>query len=297
MLLLLKNRYIGGKRVETYKEIIQERIQQLRQQLNLGNYCGRSIFNVIERIEIDGGNPLLFRIPFKNNELSGFVGYKTERFSVFLNSSKTLGYEVFTAAHEIYHLLENKSLIKEKTVLEEDETNKREASEVVADMFAAELLMPEKDINNEYERLIKSNGLKYPDETFIITLQHQYYVEYKAITKRLTEIQKIDNKIEEVLNRILDKGNELSKLTQKLGYSNQLNEPTKAIHLPREFLKAIEHNFKNSNTSYDDLVVLFGYCDLSPEDFGYDEEELSDSAVALMNKIRSELGSESIGKK
>jgi len=283
--------------VKTYKKIIQGKIKGLRQQYNLGNYCGRCIFDVIEKIEIDHKNPLLFRLPFKNNELSGFIGYKNESLSVFLNSNRTLGYEVFTAAHEIYHLLENQALIKENTVLEEDEKNQRETNEAIADLFAAELLMPAEDISNEFVRLMKSNDLKKPDETLIINLQQQYFVEYKAITKRLMELEKIDDLIEQQLNRILEQRNELFKLSQKLGYSNQLNEPSKVVYLPRTFLKAIEENFKDGNTSYNDLVVLFGYCELTPEYFGYDEDELSDKALALMNKIKLELGSESNGKK
>ena len=276
--------------MDAYKSIIYDKINKLRQQYNLGNYCGRSIFDVIEKIEIDGSNTLLFRLPFKNNGLSGFVGYKNDRFSVFINSSRTLGYEVFTAAHEIYHLIENVSLIKANTVVEENETLKKETSEIAADLFAAELLMPEKDILKEYERLLKINGLKNPDETLIINLQHQYFVEYKAITKRLTELHVIDDKVEQSLNKILVKENELPKLTQKLGYLNQLNEPTKTVFLPRVFLKAIEKNYKNNNTTFDDLVVLFGYCDLSPEDFCYEEDELSDGTKYLIEQIKSQLG-------
>ncbi|NPV44824.1 MAG: ImmA/IrrE family metallo-endopeptidase [Firmicutes bacterium] len=283
--------------MDTYKRLIYNRIKRLRQQYNLGNYCGRSIFDVIEKIEIDGENPLLFRLPFMNNRLSGFVGYKKGRFSVFLNSSRTLGYEVFTAAHEIFHLIENTSVIRENTVVEEYETLEKEAMETAADLFAAELLMPEGDITREYERLMKTNGLKKPDETLIINLQQQYFVEYKAVTKRLKEIGIIDEKEETALDRILDKKNELAKLTQKIGYTNQLNEPSKAVHLPRKFLKAIEENFKNGNTTFDDLIVLFGYCNLSPQDFGYEEDELSDGAKALMERIRSQLGSESVGQK
>ena len=283
--------------MDAYKNIIYNNIEKLRLQYNLGNYCGRSIFDIIEKIEIDGKTPFLFRLPFNNNDLSGFVGYKNERFSVFTNSSKTLGYEIFTAAHEMYHLIENASIIKQNTVVEEAETIKKEANEIAADFFAAELLMPEADIMKEYERLIKIGPLKKPDEALIINLQQEYFVEYKAITKRLAELCIINDKTEEALNRIIVKKNELFKLTQKLGYSNQLNIPTKKVYLPKELLKAIEANYKNKNTTYDDLVVLFGYCDLSPEDFGYEEDELTDSAKALMDKIKFQLGSESVGEK
>ena len=277
--------------MEAYKEIIQEKIKILRQHIDLGNYYGRSIFDVIEKVRIENKYPLLFRLPFKNDGLSGFVGYKNECFSVFLNSSRTLGYEVFTAAHEIYHLLENKSIIKEKTVLEEDETNRStEMREIIADMFAADLLMPASDISSQYDLLMSSNGFKNPDETLIINLQQQYYVEYKAITKRLKELHKIDEKFEQKLNGILNKDNGLTKLTQKLGFSNMLNEPSRVVYLPQKLLKAVEKNFRSGYTSNDDLLVLFSYCDLMPQDFGYEEDDLSEDAKALEAKLRAELG-------
>lgn len=280
-----------------YKSIIYDITNKLRLQNNLGNYCGRSLFDVIEKIDIDGSNPLLFRLPFKNIDLAGFVGYKNDRFSVFLNSNRTLGYEIFTAAHEIYHLIENTSGIKEDIIIEENDTSKKENCEVLADSFAVELLIPEMDISREYERLIKLNALKSPDESTIIILQQQYFVEYRAITKRLAELNIIDCKIEKTLNEIMEKENELSSLTKKLGYSNQLNEPSENVMLPREFLKAIEENYKNKDTSFDDLIVLFSYCDLEPKEFGYEEEELTESAKAFMEKIKLQLGSENIGKK
>lgn len=277
--------------MEAYSELIKEKIKILRQHIDLGNYYGRSIFDVIEKIQIENKYPLLFRLPFRNDGLSGFVGYKDECFSVFLNSRRTLGYEVFTAAHEIYHLLENKSIIKENTVLQEDETSKStEVSENIADMFAAELLMPANDISKQFDLLMSSSRFENPDETLIISLQQQYYVEYRAITKRLRELSIIDEKLEQKLNVILDKDNGLSKLTQKLGFSNILNEPSKVVYLPKKLLKAVEENFKNGNTSYDDLIVLFSYCDLTPQDFGYEEDDLSEDAKALEAKLRAELG-------
>lgn len=288
---LLRIKLIGDKSVETYKEIIEEKIKILRQHIDLGNYYGRSIFDVIEKVQIDNKNPLLFRLPFKNNGLAGFVGYKNECFSVFLNSSRTLGYEIFTAAHELYHLLENKSIIKENTVLQEDETSRStEVNESIADMFAAELLMPANDISKQYDLLMSSNGFKNADETLIINLQQQYYVEYKAVTKRLRELRKIDIKLAQNLNKILDIDNGLYKLTQKLGFSNVLNEPLGIVYLPKNLLKTVEENFRNGNTSYDDLIVLFSYCDLSPQDFGYEEDDLSEDAMVLEAKLRAELG-------
>jgi hypothetical protein len=119
--------------------------------------------------------------------------------------------------------------------------------------------MPEIDILKEYERIININGFESPDESIIINLQQQYFVDYKAITRRLSELNIIDSKAENELNEIDDNKNALLTLTKKLGYSNELNEPSKTITLPRKNLKAVDENYKNKDTSFDDLIVLFSY--------------------------------------
>lgn len=282
--------------MDAYKSIIHNKIKILREQYHLSNNCGRGIFDFLERVELVGQVPLLFRLPFKNHSLSGFIGFKNDRFSVFLNTNRTLGYEIFTAAHEIYHLIENASSIIEKTVIEEEDEKSTDASEVAADIFASELLMPESDIKVEYDRIMRSNRLSYPDEAVVITLQQIYFVEYKAITKRLVELGLINENKAIELDRILQNEHDLYKLTLKLGYENSINEPTKTVLLPKTFMKAIEENYKLGNTSFEELEAIFGYCDLPPEHFGY-EEQLSEAAIAIMNKIRSKLGSDRDGQK
>lgn len=297
MLLLLKNKFIEVSNMNEYNNIIKSRIRELRQQYNLGNYCGRSTFDFIEKFETDKGNIVLFRLPFENNNLAGFVGYKDSRFSIYTNTNKTLGYEIFTAAHEIFHVIENSTIIKENVILEENISNdgdkNAEISDILADMFAAELLMPEEDVIKEYNRLLDKNMLKRPNESIIIMLQQEYYVEYKAMTKRLKEIKDIefDNHMEEELNQILSSGNELVNLTKKLGYSNDINKPSSnKVYLPKLFLKMTEENYKNSLTNFNDLTVLFSYCNLEPQDFGYEEDELTDAAKALEARLKAELG-------
>jgi Zn-dependent peptidase ImmA (M78 family) len=287
------------------EKIIQDKANILRQQYRLGNYCGRSMFDLIEKLEIDNNNPLLFRLPFKNNELAGFVGYKNNRFAVYTNTNKTLGYEIFTAAHEIYHIVENGLTVKEQVILQEsipkDDDEKSENSEILADIFAAELLMPEADIKKEYYCLLEKYGLSTTDESVIIMLQQKYFVEYKAVTKRLREIF-IDNyneKTEDTLNQILLHNNGLSQLTKRLGYANDLNEPSKTkVYLPKVILAMIEENYKGSLSCHDDLTVLFSYAGVTPEDFGYEEdEELTDAAKTFEAKLKVKLGSECFGKK
>ncbi|MDD2401718.1 MAG: ImmA/IrrE family metallo-endopeptidase [Clostridia bacterium] len=285
--------------------IIQDKANLLRQQYNLGNYCGRSIFDIIEKLEIENSNPLLFRLPFKNNELAGFVGYKNNRFAIYTNTNKTLGYEIFTAAHEIYHIVENRLVLKKNIVLQEEfseeQKEKTENSEILADIFAAELLMPETDIKKEYHRLLNKYRLSTADESIIVMLQQIYFVEYKAVTKRLREIgaNNYNKETENQLNRILLQKNDLPQLTKRLGYSSDLNELSKTkVYLPKVILSMIKENYQRLRTSHDDLIVLFSYAGVVPEYFGYEEdEELSDVAKTLEEKLKIKLGSDRFGKK
>ena len=215
MPLSLKSKSTGVNSMSGIEKIIHDKANLLRQQYNLGNYCGRSIFDIIEKLEIEGNNPLLFRLPFKNAELSGFVGYKNDKFAVYTNTNKTLGYQIFTAAHEIYHIVENGLTVKEQVVLQESTPKegyaKTESSEILADIFAAELLMPEMEIKREYQRLMNKYGLSIPDESIIVMLQQMYFVEFKAVTKRLREIEAdgYNEETESRLNQILFKKNRI----------------------------------------------------------------------------------------
>jgi Zn-dependent peptidase ImmA (M78 family) len=283
--------------MDPYKEIIAKDISRLRQQYDFGNYWGRSLFDIIEKLKLDSNRDiLLFRLPFNISNISGFVGYKNEQFVVFTNTNKNLGHEIFTLAHEIYHLLENENVIREEVIIKELD-DVCDYNDDIADKFAEELLMPESKLKKEYERLLYEDDLTVADEKLIIQLQQLYYVEYKAVTKRLAELGLIGFDRKEKLDEILDEKENLLKLTKKLGFSNDLNVPSREVVLPRKFLKAIEENYKNKNITYDDLIVIFGYGNLKPEFFGYEEENsLSDEAKKFIRQIDEELGSGNVGK-
>jgi hypothetical protein len=175
-----------------------------------------------------------------------------------------------------------------------------ESQEMLADLFASELLMPESDIRSECQRLLNLYGLSVPDETVIIMLQQLYFVDYKAVTKRLLEVGIVNynSKVENELNQITLDENAFSHLIMKLGVSNELQEPSRVkTYISKLYLRLIEENYKRMNTSYDDLTVLFSYAGASSEDFGYEQnEELTDSAK-ILNKKLSSRKEQSIGQK
>lgn len=294
MLYVLRKLFIGESNpMGEFERIAIGKADGLRTEYSLGNYCGRGLFSLIEKLKLASGNRIhLIRLPFKEVNISGFIGFKNEQFVIFTNTSKNLGCEIFTLAHEIYHLLENEAVIKEAVTLEESE-DKRYVSDDIADMFAAELLMPRDTFKEDYLRLMSDSNLTKPDGKLVIELQQEYCVEYRAITKRLKELELIDIEHESLLNEILITDGTIAEITKKLGYTNELNEPSNDIHLPRRFLNMIEENYKNGGITYDDLTVIFSYCYSTPESFGYEEDdELSDKAISFLEKLDEQLGSD-----
>lgn len=272
-----------------FKEIAYEMAVNFRDKYGLGNYCANQLIDILdllgkdERINIE-----LIRAPFKNLKLAGFIGYKDDTFIIVTNTSQRLGLERFTIAHEIYHLLQNRVYIKEKSIIEEmvnNESDKyKDVNELMADSFAAELLIPEKSLKENLKELADNRG-QVIDPDIIIELQHKYGVDYIAITKRLKEIDAIDDIEKDKLEEIFSEG-KLQELTKKLGRSNKLNTPSKDNYLLQKNLEIIKSNFENKHVSYDDLFRIFGYIGCTPEKFGYEDNiELTEEAKDFMKSL------------
>ncbi len=66
------------------------------------------IFDILSEIAF------LIRKPLDVEGLSGFITYYEDRFVVYLNSSFSLGHERYTGAHELYHIMYNKDILKKR---------------------------------------------------------------------------------------------------------------------------------------------------------------------------------------
>lgn len=113
---------------------------------------------------------------------------KTNKVKVILvNSSKTLGHQNFTIAHEIYHCLYDEGLVNRACKTETFDQSPD--SEQVADLFATHLLMPEDGIFNQLRlggRLDAKLGLSE-----IIRLEQFFGVSRKAMCWRLEDLKLI----------------------------------------------------------------------------------------------------------
>ncbi len=273
-----------------FREIAYERARNFRDKYGLGNYCATQLLEVLDLLEKDERiNIELIRNPFKNLKLAGFIGYKYNTFVIVTNTNQTLGYERFTIAHEIYHLLQNRVYIKENSVIEEIVDNEsdgdKDIHELMADSFAAELLIPEKSLRENLKEVTDSNN-KSIDTDIVIQLQHKYGVDYIAMTKRLKEVGIINAQQKNQLEEILSIDGKLQEVTKKLGRSNNLNTPSKDSYIRQKNLEVLKSNFEKGNTTYDDLVRIFGYLGSTPEQFGYEENtDLTQDAKDFMKSL------------
>jgi len=185
--------------------------------------------------------------PLKSN-ISGAT-LKTNKVRVILvNSSKTLGHQNFTIAHEIYHCLHDENLVSRACKTESfDQVSE---SEQIADLFATFLLMPEDAIFNQL-RLRKKLDLKLTLAD-IINLEQFFGVSRKAICWRLEDLRLItrDESDKYCVNVI--------QSARSLGKNTDLYKPTNDKTIISDYAeKAIEALQKNliTESRYEEILA------------------------------------------
>ncbi len=141
------------------------------------------IFNIIENYDRQV-TLLLFPIP--DDEICGFIcNYKGKMF-IYVNTNLPLEKQIFTAAHELYHLLFNRDQLESgySHLVKQDDLNGRQ-EERAANLFAALLLVPRTLLKEQIEILqIDPANLNLLD---IIRLMDVFAVPYKTMILRLYE--------------------------------------------------------------------------------------------------------------
>jgi Zn-dependent peptidase ImmA (M78 family) len=124
--------------------------------------------------------------PLESN-ISGAT-LKTDKVKVILvNSSKTLGHQNFTIAHELYHCLYDGNIVSRACKTERFSQGR--GSERVADLFATLVLMPEEAIFNQL-RLRKKLDMELTLAD-IINLEQFFGVSRRAMCWRLEDLKLI----------------------------------------------------------------------------------------------------------
>lgn len=124
--------------------------------------------------------------PLESN-ISGAT-IKTDKVNVILvNSSKTLGHQNFTVAHELYHCLYDSNIVSR--ACETEKFGQVRGIEQLADLFASLVLMPEDGIFNQL-RLRKKLDMELTLAD-IINLEQFFGVSRRAMCWRLEDLKLI----------------------------------------------------------------------------------------------------------
>jgi len=163
---------------------IAERIARSeRSRLGLGDQPIKDIFNLIETQGVH-----VIRQEYEHSNISGAFLYSNIMGAyILVNSSQSYGRQVFTAAHEYYHYINDRNKgprIDMKINVSE------EPNELMANAFASYFLMPARTIRNIIELF---NGSKIQGE-HIIYLKRYFGVSYEAMLYRLKTLDLISDR-------------------------------------------------------------------------------------------------------
>lgn len=156
----------------------------------LSDIIGTQIFSILAR------HSTVLYYPLEDEDIWGFVERTATRNFVCINTSIEYDKQVFVAAHELYHILHNKTseeltLAKniEEALQSQDQIN---PEELAANRFAAAFLVDAGLLRQEMLALgIAECSIELPD---IVRLANLFMVPFKTMVRRLFETKCIDEK-------------------------------------------------------------------------------------------------------
>lgn len=223
----------------------RSRAREIRNELGLGDGPIKDIFGLIESLDI-----LLFKKPFDSESLSALFMKNNQNYIIVINSNKTLGHQIYSAAHELSHYFFDKE-IKGGICNVSNDYNE---IEVMANKFAEHFLMPDEAIIKELDRRLADK--ECVDIFDIIYLQHFFYVSWKAILVKLEKLGYIKDK-----NEFKSVG--IRALTKNLGYDESLVNISSEKYVSKKYLEMTLKCYHNEEISEKKFNEYLNDVDLS----------------------------------
>ena len=232
------------------------------------------IFTILEKLNI-----LLLEYPIKSENkkpaFSAALMYSKESDKDFvfigLNTADYFYKQIFAIAHELYHFYTNTG--SHLSRLEEEKNN---TTEIKANRFAAEFLLPEKTLKRIILDEFKMSSLeKIKTNTllrFIARLQCAWWLPYKSLVKRLEEIDAISNEQYKLLYSVDERNGEYTRIGKAINEDVfiKLNSITKNIGTSPKDIEVIIRNFEDDIIDEDKFIEALSLFGKKPEEFGYE---------------------------
>jgi Zn-dependent peptidase ImmA (M78 family) len=235
---------------------IEKAAEKIRNDFKGNSYGILDIFEAAELLDFR-----VFRYPIGETAFLGMaLVHKGEKL-IFTNSSAILAREVFSAAHEIAHLILH---LDEKTlplIMDRNFNDESSAVEKEANYFAACLLMPAELL----EKYIRLSLNKKPgndlDGLDIARLQTAFNVSYDMTVTRLKELQIIDLMKYNAL-KAEKQEKTTTGLLKAINGNMELCSPANVKKAPAGFLEYVMFNYKEHLVPYESLKKVLDYFDV-----------------------------------
>lgn len=222
------------------------------------------IFGLLEKM-----GTLIF-YPFEEVDLWGIYVCKNEKHYFIINSSIPLEKQVFAGAHELAHSLDMAKVkfeIVTADLMTEYVNNKKygekiKEADMIANRFAAELLVSKKQLQERFDELPEA----YNNTIKAVLLSDIFLVPYKAIVKRFseTEIIKDEKTVHELLS-VDDKT--IKSIAERYECCRRNFEISREMRLGGYTNKALMM-YEHELSTFKELKEKLELIQKNPEDFG-----------------------------
>jgi len=262
---------------ELQLEGLRQRATEMRRFLAVGDDLpiANDLFTLLEKKDI-----ILCEYAFSSNAESNvdatityFLTDKKKYTFIGLNTANYFDKQLFCIAHELYHYITETGKAYDSGLSQDDEE-----TEILADRFAAELLLPQSTLRSLLIREYKTTNLEKITKKrllrFIARLQCVWWLPYRSLVKRLHEEEAITDEqyfdLYAMNERNMD--GEYSRLCLAIDKETylRLNNPTNRIGTSPRALEVIIKNFEDSIINEDAFVSILEQFGKKPSDFGFD---------------------------
>ena len=269
-------------------EVIKEQIALIREELNYTDEVIRDdIFKLLRK-----KSKIIFYPLVDEPDLDGFhiekcVNGELVAF-VYINSAKNFEKNIFCGAHELGHVYEIEKKIIKKYPNKSFST--QEIDEIM-NRFAAELLMPHAYFLKKFKEILaqvreKGEPLKAGELLkTIVALMDYFYVPYKAVVRRLYEVEFLTQAGLEKFEKIEDDDKEIIDALIYEGKYTRLRHPT--------MMTSFENLQESLSFAQEYHVIGIKKIEKMKQDFKID---ISVSGEMLAEKTEEKLDSEDFAK-
>lgn len=217
---------------------------KFRNDLGLSLFEKIDVFDVLHKKE---NITVIFKPFSQTSNFEGATFSKGPITVILINSSKTLGRQIFTAAHEYFHLK-----------LDQEQNTFDVVKEKDANKFSSHFIMPDTALIQLLTDRLKAEQRKTPDISDILYLEDYFQISHQALMTRLAGVLSKETLSELQEIKIIQEA-------KKYGYPDTLYKPTginQILSSYPETARELLEQGKISHSKYESLLIEGGYFDI-----------------------------------